>query len=296
MTLAPPPACCIACGGAPRPDLHLAGGVPLLRCPRCGLAWWNWPDFDASDFYGQSYFQSHGVAAGYNDYAALEPGQRRTARARLRRIARLRAAQAAPGRLLELGCGTGVFLDQAQRDGWSVEGVEISPYASAVARRRGLKVTVAAAEDACLPAAAFDCVCLWDTVEHLREPARVLASAARALRPGGVLALSTGDVTSLCARLSGPRWHLFNLPEHLYFFSPRSLRRLLGVVGCPVARLTREVNWVPLGYVVERVAKMSGHSHGGATGLLARLVLPATVFDVLGVYGLKRRTVTVAAA
>lgn len=294
MTRWGPPAVCIACGAGPRRTLRLSNGKFLLQCPACGLGWWDWTEFEPTELYGQTYFQSGESGVGYGDYAALEPGLRRTARARLGRIELLckrasgRDAECCGLHLLDIGCGTGVFLDEAARRDWNVAGLEVSPYAGAVARRRNVRVQTTAIEDAQLSPAAYDCITLWDVIEHLRDPAGVLARASAALRPGGVLALSTGDLSSACAQLSGRRWHLFNLPEHLFFFSPASLRALLGLAGLRLARVTREVYWAPLGYACQRLAKMFARP-----GLARRLagdacVLPLTLFDVIGVYAVRR--------
>jgi SAM-dependent methyltransferase len=292
---------CIICDLLPRRSCRLSNGAWLLRCPRCRLGWWDWPAFDPAAFYDREYFQSADATRGYDDYSSLEVGLRCTARGRLRRIRRLLvpAAGAERGgrRLLDVGCGTGTFLDEARRAGWAVHGVEVSEYAAREARRRGLDVTCAASEEVAPEVASLDCVTLWDAIEHVRDPLGVLVKAAQALRPGGVLALSTGDITSLCARLSGPRWHLFNLPEHLFFFSPRSLRELLRRAGCRGARLTREVNWVPVAYVLERVQKSAGsgfvrrrpepHEMTRPDRAGAGWIVPATLFDVLGVYAIR---------
>ena len=253
------------------------------------MGWWEWPDFSPAELYAETYFQSAESSNGYNDYAALGPGLRRTARARLRRIQSLAPPLGATGarRLLDIGCGTGVFLDETARAGWEVEGLEVSAYASAAARGRNLRVQTAAIEGATFPAASYDCITMWDVIEHLRDPAGVLARASSALRPGGVLALSTGDLTSVVARLSDRRWHLLNLPEHLFFFSPASLRALLSRAGLRLVRITREVYWAPLGYVRERLAKMFGRTTLGRRLALDDWVLPATLLDVIGVYAIR---------
>ncbi|MEW6251617.1 MAG: class I SAM-dependent methyltransferase [Planctomycetota bacterium] len=306
------PKTCIACGARPRPRWRLRGGFRIVQCPRCLLAWWAWPPFDPGAFYDENYFQSGAAPKGYDDYAALEVGLARTARARLKRIARqfrvssfefrerrpaeleTRSSKLETPRLLELGCGTGVFLAEARRAGWEVEGVEVSAYAAERARARGLPVRTAALEGLAFAPTVYDCVALWDVIEHLRDPAGVLAAAARALRADGVLALSTGDVTSLCARLSGPGWHLFNLPEHLFFFSPAALERLLRSAGLQIAAVEREVYWAPAAYLLERLRKSQGpvgRVADRAARLLApciaELTIPATVGDVLGVYATK---------
>jgi SAM-dependent methyltransferase len=279
----PPPQRCPLCDLAPQRRRTLANGQPLLQCPQCRLAWWHWPAFAPDQFYDRDYFQSAEESKGYADYAALESGLRRTARGRLKRLRRLRGSQS--GALLDVGCGTGVFLDEARQLGWQVQGLEVSPYGCQAARERGLSVQSAAIESADLPAASFDCVTMWDTIEHLSDPVGAVRRAAEALKPGGWLALSTGDVTSWCARLSGRRWHLFNLPEHLFFFSPDSLRRLLEGCGCRVAQMRYEVNWVSTAYIRERLTKtLLGRVPRANSRRTTGWVLPATLFDIVGVY------------
>lgn len=282
------PAACVACGARPTTGFALRNGAPLLRCPGCGLGWWSWPAFEPAEFYDADYFQSDRAPKGYNDYRSLEAGVRRTARARLKRIARLIRP---PGRLFEIGCGTGVFLDEARAAGWQVAGLEVSHYAAAVARQRGLDVQAVGIEQLAPDhAETCDCVALWDVIEHLRDPAGALRAAVRLLRPGGVLALSTGDLGSWCARLSGPRWHLFNLPEHLFFFTRPALARLVAAAGAQVRTMVNEVNWVPMAYLSERLAKsLRGATAASPAGPRAwsRWVVPATLFDVVGVYSVR---------
>lgn len=296
------PAVCPACNIPPSRGMLLANGERLLRCPRCGLGWWRWPAFDPAHFYNRDYFQSSTAAKGYDDYAALEPAGRLTARSRLRHLARLIGKSESSRienspRVIELGCGTGFFLDEARRAGWTVRGLEVSDYAARVARERGLPVECAGVEDAArlFGEPRVECVALWDVIEHVRDPRETLVSAARLLGQGGVLALSTGDLLSLCARFSGSRWHLFNLPEHLFFFTVASLRRLLGTAGLRLASVRREINWIPLQYAFERLRKPLGFSPSRTgreaapawSSRLGSAALPATLLDVIGCYAVR---------
>lgn len=286
---------CPVCHRPPSDALTLQNGAPLRQCPECSLSWWDWPEFDAAHFYDHDYFQSSSEKKGYDDYASLERGIRKTARVRLARIDALQRkfssrllSEGRALRMLEIGCGTGCFLDESVRAGWDADGIEISSFAAEQACARGLSVVCGPIDEIDLPKEEYDCVVLWDVIEHLPDPAGAIEIAASALKRGGILALSTGDVTSLCARLCGKRWHLYNLPEHLFFFSPRSLEKILAAAHCRIVERVCETNWVPLAYIAERLAKPLGLSTSAAR--IARgwtCVVPATLRDVMGIYAVR---------
>jgi hypothetical protein len=97
--------------------------------------------------------------------------------------------------------------------------------------------------------------------------------------------LTTGDVGSMLARLSGRRWHLYNFPEHFYFHTSRSVRRLLENAGFGVRALRREAMVVSAAYALERVSKtlLGGRGRTGVRAL-ARVWLPLNLGDVITVY------------
>jgi SAM-dependent methyltransferase len=87
---------------------------------------------------------------------------------------------------------------------------------------------------------SLDAICLWDTIEHLPRPVRVIEKASRWLKPGGVLALSTGDVGSLVARVRGVRWRQIHPPTHLYYFSRDTLTQAVERAGLERVATTSE--------------------------------------------------------
>ncbi|MCC6642138.1 MAG: class I SAM-dependent methyltransferase, partial [Deltaproteobacteria bacterium] len=261
-------------------------GVDVLQCSACALAFWLPAEhFDPSRIYDADYFASDAAAHGYDDYAALEPALRATFR---RRVARLRLPSGA--RLLDVGAAYGYAASEAQRAGLRVAAVELSR--EAAARAAGLvpgRVARASADRLPFSTGSFDAVTLWDVLEHLPDPHGAVAEIARCLRPGGRLALTTGDVGSLAARVSGARWHLYTLPEHLFFYSRESLRRLLGAHGLRVEQLRAEGALYPLGYLVERLRKTLFGGAGSTPVRFpgARVVLPVNLFDVLTVVAVR---------
>ena len=209
----------------------------LVSCERCGHIYQNPRPTPAAigHYYPENY---HPFLIAVED----EPSPlRRIDRAfglHMRTSAVHKAAGGRPGRLLDVGCATGVFLDGMRKLGWQVQGVEPSAYAASYGRRRfGLDVFEGLLEDAPLPPASFDAITMWDVLEHVHEPQPVLAELARLLRPGGVLVLSLPNPDSLEARLLDQYWLGWDLPRHLNLFRPAQLRASMARHNMPVERI-----------------------------------------------------------
>jgi SAM-dependent methyltransferase len=152
-----------------------------------------------------------------------------------------------PGRLLELGCATGVLLEAAQRRGWTVQGVEYSADAAEEAERHGVPVFVGPLEEARLPEESFDVAFLGDVLEHVPDPAAVLRHVAWLLAPGGALVLRGPMATNSLARRMGlaasralgRTWRLDEPPYHLWEFTPGPLRALVASAGLTVERFVQ---------------------------------------------------------
>jgi SAM-dependent methyltransferase len=139
------------------------------------------------------------------------------------------------GRLLEVGCGTGIFLHEMGRRGWTVEGIEPSHYAAKYVRERfGLPVFEGFLEDYEGPPASFDVVAAWNVLEHLRYPAQGICTMQRLLKKDGLLVLGFPNYESLDRLLFGTGWIGWDLPRHLYVFPGASFRRFLERVGLQV--------------------------------------------------------------
>lgn len=223
-------------------------------------------------------------------YVEEEKGRRRSCRRSLRLFERY--APDGRGRLLDVGCSAGFFLSEAAAAGWSVFGLEPSAWKAARARallgreRRG-RIQETTLEKAPFAGGAFDALVMWDVLEHVADPGLAVEQAARLLRPGGILALNVPDVRSLVARLLRRRWPLL-LPEHLFYFSRHSLRRLLGGAGFDVLGFHLHPVFFSVGYVLHRLGQ---HGFPGAGVLggaarrtrLERLLVPLLMGEVTAV-------------
>src|SRR3989344_4132318 len=178
--------------------------------------------------YNEDYFSGATQGFGYTNYDQDKIPMRSTFN---RYLDYLEMYTPARGMLLDVGAATGFFLDLARARNWRTQGIEISEYAAAQAREKGLSVTTGTIENPALAENFFDVLTMWDVIEHVPDPKATLARAAKLLKPGGLLAINTPHGGSLMARLLKTHCHQWVPPEHLYFFSPKNFARLLEPLG-----------------------------------------------------------------
>ena len=131
------------------------------------------------------------------------------------------------GQLLEVGSYCGLFLLEARHHGWTVNGVEPSRWAAEYATSKfGLNIIQGSLENVTSSLKEdHDVVVCWDVLEHVRNPQNLLCLMSKALKPGGILALSTIDIDSWFPHMLGKHWPWI-LEMHLHYFGSRSLERM----------------------------------------------------------------------
>jgi SAM-dependent methyltransferase len=142
------------------------------------------------------------------------------------------------GRLLDVGCGAGGYLDLMRDLGWKVEGLEPDPRAAEVTASRGHAVTVCTAEEAELPPGSYDAVTLCHVLEHVPDPGRVLGRLIGAVKPGGYLVSISPNPVSRVSRWFRESWRMLAPPRHLVLPSPVGCRALLGRAEAEVSTST----------------------------------------------------------
>ncbi len=216
----------------------------IVECRHCGLVYANprWPSEFVLDAYS---------AVEDETYVEERLGRELTFRHHLRQMEGV-IGPAAGRRLLDVGAYIGVFVEVAAAAGWQAQGVEPSAWAAAEALRRGLDVRVGTLDTVDLPAASFDVVTMWDVIEHVVDPAAELERARHLLRPGGWLVVHTMDIDAPIARLMGRRWPWL-MDMHLYYFSGRTLGRMLDEHGYEVVWQGAQGRYLRLGYLTSRL-------------------------------------------
>lgn len=185
----------------------------IVRCDDCGLIFTN---------------PMPSLITSYEEeiddvYLSTEAQRSITAQRALKKILTYKTS----GRLLDVGCSTGIFLDQAAKH-FTVEGLELSKWAVARAaqRHRVHRVTL----DDFKPAELYDVVTLYGVIEHFEDPKSQLVHIGKLLKPGGLAVIYTGDADAWLPRLLKKKWWWYQ-GMHLYYFSHTTLRRMLADSG-----------------------------------------------------------------
>ena len=222
---------CMVCGGP-----YQASKIPgLVACSACDFISANVEISDAelAKLYGEDYF--HGEE--YLDYVAEEESLRRNFRGRLRTLKSL-SPNWAGANVFEIGCAYGFFLREISGQVAGARGIDISEAGTTFAREQlGLDVTCGdyITHDI---GTAPDVIAMWDTIEHLRRPDLFIQKASQDIKPGGLLAITTGDIGSLNAQFQGKNWRMIHPPTHMHYFSSATMSKLLDRYGFDVVHLS----------------------------------------------------------
>lgn len=222
---------------------------PIVRCRQCGLV------------YANPRPSEEEVLKAYQDvvdplYLQEETGRLLTFRRHLSTVEDVAGPSQGEGRLLDVGCYTGLFLQAAQERGWEAWGLEPCHWAAQEGCARGLTILEGTLRGVCLEPESFDVLTLWDVAEHLPHPRATFTEASRVLKPGGWIIVQSMNIESWPARLLGPYWPWL-MEMHLYYFSPRLLARLLEEVGFTPIKTARMGRYLRLGYLATRLQSLS---------------------------------------
>lgn len=243
---------CVVCGGKSFDFFVNKNNFDLYRCKNCGLIFvWPIPE-NLNSLYSQDYFAGAKHGFGYVNYEEDKLAMASTFNVYLKTIKKFSSDKK---KLLDIGTATGFFVKMALEKGWEASGIEISEYAANVARKKGLNVITGSLDSVNFSSNNFDVITMWDVIEHLINPRSAIKTIKNILKQGGIVAINTPDSASLVAKVLGKKWHLLVPPEHLFYFSEKSLSKLLESSGFEVIYASKIGKKFTLQYVFEILAR-----------------------------------------
>jgi SAM-dependent methyltransferase len=234
---------CNLCGADDFQVIFPAGYAQLhqiVRCHRCGLMYANpQQHVDCEDYAVRQPAEVYDPASELNrQYYQKQVTQLPD---NLRALAVLDTVLPGHGRLLEVGCFLGLFLDRIRAMGWQVMGLEpYRPVANYARTKFGLEIIEGVLPNPALPTSHFDAVMMLHVIEHMPDPAESLRELRRVLKHGGVLVVETPRFNSLAFKVLGRRERsIQNCPGHIFFFTEQTLQRIMESNGFRVFRIER---------------------------------------------------------
>lgn len=235
-------------------------GYWIYRCPQCHLGETDLKKDYAKfvkEFYSQGYYEGDPSRSAYADYEADKPLIVKNMRKFLSFIYHNKPR----GKLLDVGCAFGYFVELALAHGYDAYGFDASTFA---ANEAGKLVGIQRIKEGTIrsvsyPKNSFDIITLFDVFEHLQDPLGDMKKLSTLLKKDGVILIATGDTKSLAAKIFRRRWTFYIPPQHIFFFHRNNVRELLQKVGLRPLKWFRVGKWLSLGYVLH-LARTTGES------------------------------------
>jgi len=242
--------------------LHgLPGKFEIQKCSQCELVFTNpRPTLESIDYYYPSHYTPHRTAHCSENISAPGGSQSRF-RSALSRLGwflycnldrkhsyvpisnRHLLFRGRTGVILDIGAGSGEFLNCMRTAGWSVAGIETSDNAVRFARERyGIELFQGKIEEASFEEHSFDAITMWWSLEHVHAPNDVLRASIRLLKPGGMIVVGVPNFAGIESKLFGSRCFGLDVPRHLLHFTPHTLKKMLQHNGFNVHKIYFDID------------------------------------------------------
>jgi 2-polyprenyl-3-methyl-5-hydroxy-6-metoxy-1,4-benzoquinol methylase len=209
----------------------------IAECSKCSLRFTQ--DVPAADDIGR-YYQSENYISHTDTSEGLvnrlyQRVRKRTLRQK-RKLVEVYTGKS-NGSVLDIGSGVGAFTSEMAAHGWKATGLEPDDGARKVALESyGVRLEEPSALFS-FPAETFDAITLWHVLEHVHELERYIETIKRLLRSDGRIFIAVPNYTSLDAKVYDRFWAAYDVPRHLYHFSPSAMQTLIKTAGMQVETL-----------------------------------------------------------
>lgn len=222
---------CNLCEGDKTNILLEKNSFYLVKCKRCGLVYTN-PRLKKSISYER---YDDGIL---NTYLSTLSAANELLQKIYLEVLKNSEIYRNKNRILDIGCGVGLFLKKAREENWDVFGIELSEIAINYAKKNyNLDLIKGELKDVKFKDNYFDVITMWEVIEHLKNPKEELKEIFRVLREGGLLFLSTPNFNSLNFFLRKKDWCIINPSDHIYYFIPETLKKFLINTGFKIKNL-----------------------------------------------------------
>ncbi len=249
---------CNLCGSNSEESHMEVNGFKIVKCKNCNLIYVNprLKEKELHKIYNKKYYKNSSFETyepsiyGYTEYLKEKKFIVATFQKRLEQIQKFSKV----GRLLDIGCAFGFFLEPARKNGWDVQGLEISEIAYNHSKNKlKLPVLNKTLEEAKFKSNSFDVVTMFDVIEHLSDPKKALKEVRRILKPNGLIVITTPDIGSVAAKILGKNWEeVKRVREHIYFFSKDTLKSMLESLSFKVLRIESAGRYFSVEYAIKR--------------------------------------------
>lgn len=226
--------------------LFSANGCELAECVQCGFVQVIKNDEIQEYKYDKAYFTN----SKYKDSNALWKEYSR-------RKKMLMKYCAAGSKILERGCATGEFV-QFISDMYEADGEDISADAIVIAKDNYVRLK---GNFWCITGKKYDkkydAVCLWDVIEHISDPYESLLQLKAVMKKGGYLFISTPNIGAGFAKILKSKWPFMTPPEHLSFFSHKSIEKLAELLNMDVIEWKSKGKWANVGFILYKFNRVS---------------------------------------
>ena len=254
-------------------DAHYGVSLPRYRCKSCGFV--QCATTDVTSYYEQlkdeEYIES-------SDQRALQFEKLlKTVDPYIRKR----------GNLLDIGAGSGIFLREAMKHGFSVTGIEPSEYLVNKAKMDELNIICGTFPDDC-PEQKYDVVFLTDVIEHIVDPLSMLRRIHDYLAENGRVIITTPDVSSIMARLLGKHWWHYRV-AHVGYYNRETLQRIMERAGFVPIKWKYAKWYFSSRYIMERLTKYLPFVKPLAKVASEKLMIPVNLYDSwLGIFEVKK--------
>ena len=228
-------------------NFNLTEDRQILRCLNCGVEYLSpqLSDEQLKILYSENYYRAWGIQ-GEEENEITKEMKIATFQLRLNLIRQFVSS----GKVLDVGCATGYFLEIAKTNNFEPHGVEFSEYSAAIAKKKfgDTNVFLGTLEQCNFENKSFDVIAMSDLIEHVRIPKQTLSKANELLKENGVIMIMTPDIKTLSNKLMGKRWTHYK-PEHFFYFSQRSIRYLAEQCGLKVVHYERSKKALTINYL-----------------------------------------------